>query len=104
VTANDAKDTASIDAIRQHLRHIALMFAGGDFTTPMFVHDTVPPGVTTMKLLKGKIRFSYQSIDAGGLVNIEASDPIALAAIHDFLHFQIANHATGDPLEIGPPN
>ena len=100
VNANDAKDTISIDAIRLHLRHIAAMFADGDFTTPMLVHDAVPPGVTTMKLSKEKIRYSYEAIDGGGRVRLEASDPIALAAIHDFLRFQINDHRTGDPLAI----
>jgi hypothetical protein len=68
----------------------------------MLVHDAVPPGVTTMKLSKEKIRYSYEAIDGGGRVRLEASDPIALAAIHDFLRFQINDHRTGDPLTIEP--
>jgi hypothetical protein len=98
VTTNSASDIESIGAIRSHLAHIASMFGGGDFSTPMFVHDTIPPGVTTMKLLKDKIRFGYESIEAGGRVRIESSDPVAVAAIQDFLRFQIADHQTGDPL------
>ena len=57
VTANDPKDSANIDAIRMHLGHIAKAFGEGDFSTPMLVHDMIPPGVTTMKLLKEKIHF-----------------------------------------------
>jgi hypothetical protein len=98
VTANAAGDKASIEAIRTHLAHIAVMFGAGDFSTPMFVHDTIPPGVTTMTLLKDKIRFNFESIDSGGRVRVESSDPVALAAIHDFLRFQITDHQTGDPL------
>ena len=45
VEANDPADTASRDNIRMHLSHIAKAFATGDFAIPMFVHDTVPPGV-----------------------------------------------------------
>jgi hypothetical protein len=97
VTANDASDKASIEAIRSHLTHIASMFADGDFSTPMFVHDTIPPGVTTMKLVKDKIRFAYESVNSGARVRIVSADPIALAAIHDFLRFQITDHQTGDP-------
>jgi hypothetical protein len=96
VTANTQSDTDSVAAIRSHLAHIASMFGDGDFSTPMFVHDTVPPGVTTMKLLKGKIRYNYELIDAGGRVRIESGDPVAVAAIQDFLRFQIADHQTGD--------
>jgi hypothetical protein len=102
VTANDAADKASVEAIRMHLTHIAAMFADGDFSTPMFVHDSVPPGVTTMRLLKDKIRSTYNRIDAGASVRIESSDQVALAAIHDFLRFQITDHQTGDPLTPEP--
>jgi hypothetical protein len=98
VTANDSADKASIEAIRSHLTHIAAMFADGDFSTPMFVHDSIPPGVTTMKLLKDKIHFTYEVIDSGARVRIQSADPVALAAIHDFLRYQITDHQTGDPL------
>ena len=35
VAANDPNDKANISAIRMHLSHIAMMFADGDFSTPM---------------------------------------------------------------------
>ena len=60
----------------------------------------VPPGVTTMKLLKEKIHFKYSGTDAGGRVSVMSDDAVARAAIHDFLRFQITDHRTGDPLEI----
>lgn len=104
VTANDAADKASIEAIQSHLAHIAMMFTDGDFSTPMFVHDAIPPGVTTMKLLKDKIRYRYEPTGAGGRILIEAADPVALAAIHDFLRFQINDHQTGDPLSSNAAN
>jgi len=99
-TANDASDKASTEAIRSHLSHVAIMFGDGDFSMPMFIHDGVPPGVTTMKLLKAKIHYKYEEISSGGRVRIESSDPVALAAIHDFLRFQISEHQTGDTLVI----
>jgi hypothetical protein len=102
VTANDAADKASIEAIRMHLTHIAAMFADEDFSTPMFVHDSVPPGVTTMRLLKDKIHFTYNQIDAGASLRIESGDQVALAAIHDFLRFEINDHQTGDPIAPEP--
>jgi hypothetical protein len=100
VAANDAADKGSIEAIRSHLAHIAMIFADGDFSTPMFVHDAIPPGVTAMKLLKDKIQYRYEPTGTGGRVLIEAADPVALAAIHDFLRFQITDHQTGDPLSL----
>jgi len=101
VTADDPKDSANIEAIQMHLMHIAQMFGQGDFSTPMFVHDTIPPGVTTMKLLKEKIHFAYNQLEAGGRVSLVSEDAVARAAIHDFLRFQITDHRTGDPLELG---
>lgn len=100
VTADDPKDSVNIEAIRMHLAHIAQVFSGGDFSTPMFVHDSIPPGVTTMKLLKEKIHFAYQPVGGGGRVSAASEDPVARAAIHDFLRFQITDHGTGDPLEV----
>lgn len=100
VTANDPTDKTSTEAIRSHLSHIAVMFKNGDFSTPMFVHDGLPPGVTTMKLLKSNIGYNYEEIASGGRVHIKSDDPVAVAAIHDFLRFQISEHQTGDSLEI----
>ena len=53
VEADDPNDKASRDAIRQHLDHIATLFRQGDFDIPMFIHAQTPPGVSTMKRLKG---------------------------------------------------
>jgi hypothetical protein len=100
VTANDPNDNANTQAIRSHLSHIAKMFAEGDFSGPMFTHDTVPPGVTTMKLMKSAIHYAYEELPPGGRVRIQSVDPIALASIHDFLRFQIAEHQTGDSVEV----
>lgn len=102
VTANDPKDSVSVEAIRNHLSHIAQQFSEGDFSIPMFVHDSIPPGVTTMKLLKEKIHFAYHQVDAGGRVSITSEDAVARAAVHDFLRFQITDHRTGDPLDLAP--
>lgn len=98
VTANEPADAANIEAIRGHLSHIAIMFRGGDFTMPTVVHEGVPPGTTTMKLLKDKIHFDYEEVAGGGRVRIVSKDEVDLAAIHDFLRFQITEHHTGDSL------
>jgi hypothetical protein len=102
VTANDSGDEANTAAIRSHLEHIAMMFGNGDFSTPMFIHDGVPPGVTTMKLMKSAIRDAYEEMPSGGRVRIQSGDPIAVASIHDFFRFQITEHQTGDALEVLP--
>lgn len=100
VSANDAKDTDSRNMIRMHLSHIAQMFAEGAFDTPMFIHSTTPPGVATMKGLRDQISYQYLNADNGGRVRIRSANSRAVAAVHDFLRFQIAEHKTGDAAEI----
>jgi hypothetical protein len=97
VETNDSADAAGKKEIRMHLAHIAQAFQSGDFNIPMFVHDTVPPGVPEMKRLKKEIQYSFVATPNGGRVTIATSDKEALAAIHKFLRFQIEEHRTGDP-------
>jgi len=104
VAANDPADAASRDQIRMHLTHIQKMFTAGDFSIPMFVHDTLPPGVTTMKRLAPAIQYRYEDRDQGGRVVISTTDPAAREAVQDFLRFQITDHQTGDPLSIATKN
>jgi hypothetical protein len=99
VEANDGNDTVSRDQIRQHLGHIAMMFAEGNFDTPMFVHDQVPPGVPEMQRLKSTINYKYEETERGGRVSISTDDTQAVAAVQSFLRFQITEHKTGDSLE-----
>jgi hypothetical protein len=100
VYANDARDTATRDQIRLHLSHIAGMFADGDFDAPMLIHAQIPPGVPAMKRLKEEIKFEYEEMKGGGLVRLRTENAEALAAIHEFLRFQIKDHQTGDSLEV----
>lgn len=100
VEANSPEDLAAQDHIRMHLQHIAKSFAAGNFDDPMEIHDEVPTGVPVMKKLKSQISYQYESTPKGGRVTIRTADSEALAAIHDFLRYQIREHHTGDPLTI----
>ena len=100
VEAKDPSDATSRDEIREHLAHIAKMFSLGDFNAPMLIHAQVPPGVPEMKRLKAEINYKYEQTERGGQVNISTSEPQAIAAIHDFLRFQIREHRTGDPMKV----
>ena len=99
ITVRDAKDQKDIDAIHSHLALISARFADGDFSAPMFIHDGVPPGVTTMTRMKSAIHYVYEEMPLGGRVRIHSTDMAAIDAIHDFLRFQITEHQTGDRLE-----
>lgn len=100
VDANDPHDTDSRDAIRQHLRMIARMFAAGNFDLPMFIHATTPPGLKTMKRLRRTISYRYEDTPQGAQVHLATNNPKARAGIHKFLRFQIRDHRTGDPLTV----
>ena len=102
VDANSKEDKESRDQIQSHLGHIAKMFADGNFNTPMLVHSVTPPGTAAMTKLKADIRYTYEASATGGRVVISTSNKEALAAVHEFLRFQIKDHATGDPLTLQP--
>jgi hypothetical protein len=99
VTAKAVGDKAVTNQIRAHLQHIASAFGKGDFTLPVFIHDTDPPGASTMKERRSSMTFSYEDLPAGGKVIVRTKDRAALDALHSFLRFQIREHRTGDPLE-----
>jgi len=101
VTANNSDDVESSEQIRMHLKHIATMFAEGNFNAPMLIHDQTPPGVPVMQELKGEIKYNFEEIDRGAAVRISTKNATALKAIHDFLRFQIKEHKTSDSLDIG---
>ena len=96
VSANAAVDTQSRDQIRQHLGHIAKMFAAGDFQAPMLIHAQTPPGVPVMKTAAAKIAYTFEETDRGASVRMRTRDAGAIAAVHEFLRFQISDHRTGD--------
>jgi hypothetical protein len=100
IASNDAADADSQKAIRDHLSMIEQRFSQGDFSIPMFIHATIPPGIETMKRFSKKISYLVQNTAQGAEIRITTDDPDAIQAIHDFLKFQIEDHRTGDPLEV----
>jgi hypothetical protein len=96
VETNDARDMDTREQIRQHLAHIAASFTVGDFDVPMFIHDQVPPGVPVMKRLKEDINYEYENTERGARIRIKTANAEALAAVQDFLRFQITEHQTND--------
>lgn len=97
VQANDAKDAENRDHIRMHLQMQSKRFAAGDFSNSEMTHARVLPGTPQMQTLKSSISYKYEEIERGGRLRISSKDAAAVAAIHDFLKFQIKDHQTGDP-------
>ena len=97
----DAKDTKGL--VRTHLSHIAVMFGNGDFEAPMMVHDTKDvPGITVLAERHASLTYRYSETPAGGRVEIVTTDAAALAALHEFLRYQIREHKTGDSVAVVP--
>ena len=90
--ATNPEDRKTIDAIRKHLREITSDFQKADFSTPEFVHGRMPAGVATMIELKSAIRYRYEELESGARVVISTGNERALAAVHEFLRFQIHEH------------
>lgn len=101
VDANSAADRESRDQIQTHLGRIARMFAVGDFNAPILVHSVTPPGTAIMTKVKADIKYTFEASPQGGRVVIATGNKEALAAVHEFLKFQIKDHNTGDPLTVG---
>src|SRR5215471_4806006 len=79
-------DPTNVDAIRSHLPHIATMFGGGNFSAPIWVHDSrVVPGIATLTERKDMVQYTYIETPRGGRVDIVTTDPQALSAVHEFL-------------------
>ena len=100
VDANDPADGASRDQIRAHLKEIAAAFGKGDFQKPFMTHSEVPPGVPTLQRLKTAITYTFTETTRGGIVRISTANVEARSALHEFLTYQIKEHATGDPVSL----
>ncbi len=100
VQANKTDDSATLDEIRMHFDHIARMFAAGDFSAPMLIHSQNPPGAETMKRLREAIQYKLENTEHGARIRITTKNGEAIAAVHEFLRFQIKDHQTGDSSEV----
>jgi hypothetical protein len=100
VSVNQTADSGSRKQIRDHLRTISQEFAEGVFTSPVATHSEVPPGVPVMRDRKARIKYTYEETPDGARVLIATTDRAARTAVHDFLKYQIQEHATGDSFAI----
>ena len=88
----DPVDSGAVAQIRAHMRDIEAAFRAGDFTKPFQVHDQVVPGTAVMAQRKTAITYAASDRPRGGEVRIKSGDPVAVAAIHQFLEFQRGAH------------
>jgi hypothetical protein len=91
----NAADSAGGAQIRRHMELIATQFAAGDFRLPGFVHDRPVPGTAVMAAKRSAVSYTVESRPRGAALRLQTSDPAAVAAIHQFLAFQRADHHAG---------
>lgn len=53
-----------------------------------------------MQRLKDEIAYTFEETARGGILRISTRNAEARAALHDFLTYQIREHATGDPVSL----
>jgi hypothetical protein len=99
ISANDPQDAASLAAIRSHLTALAAAFARGDFAMPFAIHGEPPAGAPTLAEHAAEMDYRYEETPSGARLRLLAKTPATLAAVHDFLRYQINEHRTGDALE-----
>jgi hypothetical protein len=88
-------DSAAVQIIRAHMQDIARSFGRGDFTTPMFVHNTAKvPGTAVLASKRNVIRYAYRPLPDGAELRIYTTDADALKAIQEFMAFQRSDHRT----------
>lgn len=99
VEVTDPTDDGNREAIRTHLRRIAADFAAGRFDAPLATHGEEPPGSSMMRAFRSSIRYVTEETPGGARVRVRSSDRAAVAAIHEFLAYQIREHRTGDAIQ-----
>jgi hypothetical protein len=88
----DRDDADGIATIRTHLADIAKAFSAGDFSTPAFVHMQQVPGAAVMAARRANITYTMTPLPRGGMLRLTTTDPVALAAIAEFMAFQRMDH------------
>jgi hypothetical protein len=88
----DAPDSAGAAQIRRHMLDIAAAFRAGDFSLPGFVHARSVPGTAVMAARRETISYVVEPLPGGAALRLRTTDSAAVAAIHEFLAFQRADH------------
>jgi hypothetical protein len=63
---------------------------------PLLIHDTNPPGTSTMARLTEQIDYEFSETDRGARIRLVTSSPETTDVVHAFLLFQIGDHRTQD--------
>ena len=70
---------------------------------PLPLWSRLRSGPRVLKRLKTEVAYTFEEMEGGGRVRIRTANRKALAAVYQFLRFQIADHQTGDATGITQP-
>jgi hypothetical protein len=120
----DPTDDVTRHDVQMHMQRLAVALMEGDFAAVRSAHAPSAqhanlhvltpnghtatgdastffvPGVATLTRLARSLKYVYVETPEGGRVNVTTTSAEALAALHEFLRFQISQHATGDPATV----
>jgi hypothetical protein len=93
IVALNSSDNDTIKQIRNHVLDIQNEFSQGNFTKPFFIHAQQVPGTKLMDEKKDLIIYSTKQINNGSVLLLTTHDQQLIAAIHQFIAFQTAQHS-----------
>ena len=93
VVARNKGDVKQAALVRQHLKDIRGQFQRGDFSAPGHIHGAQMPGLEELQAAKpGQIAIDYKEIRGGAQLAWRTSDPVLVAAVHQWFDAQVSDH------------
>jgi len=92
VVARDETDAEQVRLIREHMTTIAAEFSAGRFDDPAMIHGTDMPGLKTLEQNASALSIVAAEVPGGAQLTYSSSDPIVVAALHDWFAAQLADH------------
>jgi len=93
VVARNKGDVRQATVVRQHLKDIRGQFLRGDFSAPGHIHGAQMPGLKELQAAKpGQIAIDYKEIRGGAQLAWRTSDPVLVAAVHQWFDAQVSDH------------
>lgn len=92
VVVKDARDSAQVGLVREHLKMEAERFARGDFSDPAAIHGDDMPGLGALRAGASRLSVRYGDLPDGGQIEYSSTDAVLVASIHDWFHAQTSDH------------
>jgi len=101
VVADDPNDAEQVALIREHLEEEAAAFRRGDLSDPSEIPGDQMPGLEDLEAGAKEMDIRYSELPDGAKIEYETSDPVLVAALHEWFDAQVSDH--GGHAEGGGP-